>query len=35
MTFFMDMMLRSDGEFIIGGLSEEELADFNAVLRVI
>lgn len=33
-AFFVDMMLNSDGEFILGGLSEEELADFNAVLRV-
>ena len=33
-AFFVDMMLSSDGEFILGGLSEEELADFNAVLRV-
>ncbi|MCK5786715.1 MAG: SUMF1/EgtB/PvdO family nonheme iron enzyme [Candidatus Sabulitectum sp.] len=33
-TFFMDMVFSSDGEDIISGLSEEELADFNAVLRV-
>ncbi len=33
-AFFVDMMLSSDGEFIISALSEEELADFNAVLLV-
>ncbi|MEA3265788.1 MAG: SUMF1/EgtB/PvdO family nonheme iron enzyme, partial [Candidatus Fermentibacteria bacterium] len=34
-AFFVDMLLNSDGEFIISSLSEEELADLNAVLLVL